>query len=80
MMLRTNRRDRPLLIGYLLSQLIEAAQKLWPEFEPVIEREPLRSYPLAIERRAVDHPVPFLPRWRRRLSHDEDDDAEDGGI
>ena len=79
MMLKTNRRDRPLLIGYLLMSLIEAAQRLYPEFLPAaMERQPLGNYPLTVKQDADARSVPFLPRWRRRLSTLIDDD--DGGI
>ena len=78
MMLKTTRRDRPLLIGYLLASLIEAAQRLWPEFVPIMEaREPLVSYPLQHVASAGPN-VPFLPRWRRRLEHRFGDDEEIG--
>ena len=61
-MLRTSRRDRPLLLGYLLASLIETAKKLWPDF--VEERRELSSFP--IETKAEEGPsVPFKPAWRR---------------
>lgn len=80
MMLQSNRRDRPLLIGYLLAQILEAARKLYPEFSPEpVERPPIKSYPVLP--RTVEGPsVPFLPRWRRRRFGTEDDYEDDGGV
>jgi len=77
MILRSNRRDRPLLVGYLLTQLTDAARRLWPEFEPEHnEHKPLTGYPL-VPRRAQSQPEgPFRPRWRRYLERDDDD----GGV
>ena len=60
--LRTNRRDRPLLVGYLLGQLLEAAGRLWPEFVP--ERTALSAYPITLKEEEGPS-VPFVPRWRR---------------
>jgi pilus assembly protein Flp/PilA len=41
MILRSNRRDAQLLLGYLLEGLLDAARKLWPEFVPLPKRKPL---------------------------------------
>lgn len=80
MMLKTNRRDRPLLIGYLLISLVEAARRLWPEFLPAsTERQPLTGYPL--QKHEPEGPtVPFLPRWRRRLQFRIEDDDDGQGL
>ena len=64
--LRSVRRDRPLLLGYLLEQLHTAALKLWPELGPLPERPPLNPSP-AIEPREGQEmtPQPWRPPWRR---------------
>jgi Flp pilus assembly pilin Flp len=64
-MMRTSRRDRPLLIGFLLNALIEAGQKLWPEFAPL----PTLTSPSLPQRPQEQHPDAAhdgRPRWRRR--------------
>jgi hypothetical protein len=72
-------RERRLLGGYLVQQLIEAAKRLWPEFQiPDEPRTPLVGYPIVprrIEDRASDEP--FIPRWRKWISQVDD---EDGGV
>lgn len=57
-----------MLIGYLLQQLLEAATRLWPDFQP--ERREMVGHP--IEQRASDPEgfEPWRPVWRR--------DREDG--
>lgn len=60
--LRTNRRDRPMLVGYLLMALLDAAHKLWPDFDE--ERRALATHPLS-ERIAEVPEVPFVPVWKR---------------
>lgn len=74
--LRTNRRDRPLLVGFLLVSLLAAARKLWPEFEPETRLE-LSGYPLEIREKSGPS-VPFMPRWRRHQTNTYEDD--EGGI
>ena len=78
MILRSNRHDRPLIVDYLLMQLVEAAQRLWPEIIPEsTNHRPLTGYPLRPRRTEEESkPGPFVPRWRRYLSHEDDD----GGI
>ena len=69
--------DRRLASGYLWAQLVEAAKRLWPDFETE-ERKPLVGYPLQPRRVETKPDVPFVPRWRRWLSKEVEDD--DGGI
>jgi Flp pilus assembly pilin Flp len=65
MILRSRRRDAPLLLGYLVESLLIAAQKLVPDFAPFPRREPpqpRREFdPMSedLERRA-------FPVWRRK--------------
>jgi hypothetical protein len=70
--LRDRRIDRHLMLGYVMTQLLEAARRLWPEFEPEHSvREPIAGHPL---RRSTDEPQtrPFKPRWRRYLERDHE--------
>lgn len=76
--MRSSLRDRRLASGYLWMQLLEAAKRLWPEFEPEVERKPLVGYPLPPRRVEDTTERPFRPRWRRWLDPEEDDD--DGGL
>lgn len=68
--MRASFRDRRLATGYLWTQLLEAARRLWPEFgnEP---NEPLTAYPLPAK--PAEPERPFIPVWRR--SREEDDDV-----
>jgi Flp pilus assembly pilin Flp len=66
MILRSRRRDAPLLLGYLVESLLIAAQKIVPDFAPFPRREP----PKPIERREFDPMSGDLERrtfpvWRR---------------
>jgi pilus assembly protein Flp/PilA len=64
--LRSRRRDRSMLVGYLLESLVLAAQRLWPEFEPR-ERRKLEPSPI----QPADEPAkPWRPPWMRRRAGD----------
>ena len=74
-----NARERRLLSGYLVRQLIEAAQRLWPDFTTdVPERIPLVGHPIEPPPAPIPT-VPFRPRWRRRLQ-DRTEENDDSGI
>ena len=73
--MRSALNDRRLASGYLWLQLVEAAKRLWPEFETESSR--IVGYPLPPRR--VQEPTqdgPFVPRWRRWLDHKEDDNED----
>ena len=74
-----NARERRLLSGYLVAQLIEAAQRLWPDFATEPERIPLVGHPIEPPPASAPAPVPFRPRWRRRLQ-DRTEENDDSGI
>lgn len=74
--LKTNLRDRRLLMGWLHMNLVEAARRLWPGFAVTEEHKPLTGYPIQ-EHREEPPDKPFLPVWRR---HRLDDFDDEGGI
>ena len=72
LILRTNVRDRTLLIGWLLECMKIAAASLWPGFGPLPTRTTLdqnRDFRINIEGDPMDETTDghghFLPRWRR---------------
>jgi len=60
--MRTNLRDRRLMMGYLLLSLTDAAHRLWPAF--VVERPEIQGPGLAARSEAPEV-APFIPTWRR---------------
>lgn len=79
--IRSHRRDRPLLVGWLIENLLDAAQAIAPDFMPdrdTRDESPRRLTPTGW---AVDVPPPpsRLARWLRRLpAGDEATDTERG--
>jgi Flp pilus assembly pilin Flp len=74
--LATPRRDRSLLVGYLLESLILVARKLWPEFAPRLTREPL-STSEDVSPRAEPEPKPRRrPFWIHRRDEEGQSLAE----
>lgn len=65
MILRSNRRDAALLLGYLLEALLEAAKRLWPEFVPLPKRTPLKQPGRREFDPMTDDLEKKLPVWRR---------------
>ena len=70
--LRSNRRDRPLLVGWLIENLVEAVHKIAPDFapEPRVPLRPSRLTAQVDEVSAARRRGP-LARWVRRLDGDE---------
>jgi len=75
--LRTNT-SRHMVAGWLVMQLGEAAKRLWPEFVPGGDRvfdpgeDHLVGFPEPPMRAARDPRIPFVPRWRRWVTGDDD--------
>ncbi len=77
--IRPGPRSAQLVGGWIVSQLAEAAIRLWPEFADIKE-PPRRVEPLAVRaaEAAKDSGTGrFVAPWRRRMMRVEDDD---GGI
>jgi hypothetical protein len=62
--IRSGRRDRPLLVGWITENIVEAAHVLWPEFV-ASERPDLDTSKLSAAL-IVTQPK-RRPRWVRRL-------------
>ncbi len=73
--LRQSSFDRRAAIGWLISQLAEAAVRIAPDYVP---KDPVPLQRVFTERRKAQRPErPWQPRWRRRMTDiDYDDDEE----
>lgn len=78
--LRT-RRERGLMMGWVMTSLVEAAKRLWPEFQPLPEEsKPMVGYALPPLRVEADPNGPYMPRWRRRILDPDFYDDDNGGL
>lgn len=63
--MRSPRRDRPLMAGLLLAGMVETAQRLVPDFAPLERRHPLTHPPIEIKGQGLAVPADRRPRWLR---------------
>lgn len=73
--LRATLRDRSLATGYLWTQILATAKRLWPDFEQD-GPEPLKVYPTSARPKPEVPAKPFKARWRRVQANEEEDEDE----
>jgi len=77
MVLGAGIRDRKMMAGWLLAQMVEATQRLAPDFVRTEEEKKPFVAPRIVPE--PPPPPPFRPRWHRRMTGTEVED-DDGGI